>query len=934
MQSAAKPQESPGTSPKAAAQQQPAGTIDYDPNADAIPHAPIDYTRVGVTAVFADHGSTEELNGSGPRLTQVDVGPAFGEFGNYELLNEIARGGMGVVFKARQKSLNRIVAVKMILAGQMASPMAVQRFYAEAQAAANLHHPGIVGIYEVGELDGRHYFSMEFVEGQSLADKIRDKPLPPADAARYMIQIAEAIDYAHERSILHRDLKPSNVLIDLTDRPRVTDFGLAKQLEGATQLTGADTLLGTPSYMPPEQAAAKHGQVNRTSDVYSLGAVLYELLTGRPPFVAAQPIDIIMQVLRTDPVAPRLLNSKLPVDLETIALKCLTKEQSKRYPTAGELAADLKRWQDGEPILARPTGQAERLFRWCRRNPRVAALSGISLALVVAIAVISTVSAIQIRAARDRAVKNLIAEEAAKKSAEQNARIARTVIENLVASFADTMTDTGAMSEVQRRILEDARQVYEDFLRVEPTDMNLKFEAALARRKLGDIARLQGRPEDFAAAEADYRDSIRRFGELVQTDPANSMAKRELAEGWNWLGELLRPTERRADAEAAYRTALELQTELATDFSDAANYKSDVGRSRYNLGILHRDAGDFAAALSDFEAAIESFRTLVAKYPDRDDFRHGLARSLDNLGTLFVRKREPAKAQAAYRDAIGSFQMLHQQQSKKPEYRHELAGSLMNLSNQLAADPKHLDEAESACRQAKSLFEGLAKEFRVRTVYRNDVAKAWASLGQIEWKRGNRPAAKDCWTAAVNGFRELVAEQPNVTDNKSRLGGSLDNLAYWHVAVKSDGEKSKAATFLTEAEQCLRTALMENPRDPKTRDQLLRHAQILLMLGDHRAASRSVEPLMNPMGSSSAELEGLTRIFSRCLDAIGKSSEPLDLRGRFEREYAAAAAKSFQRLVAVDGGKLALLNGKDFSTLRNRPELAGFVAKASAAGRP
>jgi WD40 repeat protein/serine/threonine protein kinase len=330
-------------------------------------------------------------------------------FGDYEILEEIARGGMGVVYRARQVSLDRVVALKMILAGQLASEADVQRFYVEAKASASLQHPNIVAIHEIGQHQGQNYFSMDYVEGQSLAQLVRESPLPAARAAGYVKTIAEAIEFAHRQGTLHRDLKPSNILIDTFDQPRVTDFGLAKRIEADAQLTATGSLMGTPSYMSPEQAGASGGKLGPASDVYSLGAVLYELVTGRPPFLGETLIVTLNQVLNAEPVAPRLLNSNIPRDLETICLKCLQKEPLRRYPSSEELAKELARFLHGEPIQARPIGKTARLWRWCKRKPLVASLSALAASLLMAVIVATAVGYFATSAALDRSEHTLYA---------------------------------------------------------------------------------------------------------------------------------------------------------------------------------------------------------------------------------------------------------------------------------------------------------------------------------------------------------------------------------------------------------------------------------------------------------------------------------------------------------------------------------------------
>lgn len=303
-------------------------------------------------------------------------------FGDYDLLEEIGRGGMGIVYKARQRSLNRFVALKMILNGELATPEDLARFRTEAQAAAHLEHPNIVPVYNAGEHDGQAYFSMRLVEGQTLAALLARGPMRPRDAARYLAAISRAVQYAHEHGILHRDLKPSNILIDANDEPHITDFGLAKRVSGEVAKTGrtvTGTIIGTPAYMAPEQVSNRRGTPSTLSDVYSLGVILYEMLTGRPPFQAPTPIDTLLLVLDQDPVPPRLFNRGVDADLEMICLKCIQKEPELRYASARALAADLEAYQRDEPLSVHSGRLASVFNRTFRETPHAAVMENFGL---------------------------------------------------------------------------------------------------------------------------------------------------------------------------------------------------------------------------------------------------------------------------------------------------------------------------------------------------------------------------------------------------------------------------------------------------------------------------------------------------------------------------------------------------------------------------
>ena len=334
-------------------------------------------------------------------------------FGNYELLAEIGRGGMGVVYRARDLSLGRSVAIKILPGALFGNPQFVLRFREEARATATLRHPNIVAIFNVGEYDGQSFFAMEYIEGETLAARVAQTRPPAREAAALLRTLAETVQFAHDRGILHRDLKPSNILLDEAGQPRIADFGLAKRLAEVTELTLTGQTLGSPNYIPPEQVTVGRGEIGPASDVYALGAVLYHLLTGRPPLMADTVHDTLEAVLHRDPVAPRQLNPTVPRDLETICLKCLAKEPRRRYPTARELADDLNRFLQQHPIQARPTTSVERMAKWMRRHPARASSVVMVLACLTVIGLLAIRHNAQLRHQRDRALASERAAEQA-----------------------------------------------------------------------------------------------------------------------------------------------------------------------------------------------------------------------------------------------------------------------------------------------------------------------------------------------------------------------------------------------------------------------------------------------------------------------------------------------------------------------------------------
>ncbi len=523
-------------------------------------------------AFFVDHDRLKQLAhlpaaaGTLDVLARMASPPGRGDrlLDDYELLEEVGRGGMGVVYKARQISLNRTVAVKMILAGRLADTEDVRRFRAEAEAAANLRHPNIIAIHDVGAWQGQPFFSMDYIDGKSLAEMVRASPLPAKRAARYAQAIASAVHYAHERGTLHRDLKPSNILIDQTDQPHIADFGLAKQVAADARLTGSGQVLGTPSYMPPEQAASGRGPVGPASDVYALGAVLYELLTGRPPFRAETPVDTLLQVLEAEPAAPRLLNPTVPRDLETVCLKCLRKEPAERYGSARDLALDLDRFLADEPVRARPVGLAERVWRWARRNRLAAGLVVAALAGVLVLGSLWTVRAAA-RARIETAAREFVAlialeqfDQAAERLDDAIKADTPAILKTWRTVWRQTLRQNGAFRSQGKTMLQ--KRLHDDLVFIllvfEKSELVVEVVLSPARRVTGFWIVGQGpvevAPRSVAtAARFVERLTARRFDEAASDLDANVgplLTPAALQSMWGQLTDLLGALRRQAVA--------------------------------------------------------------------------------------------------------------------------------------------------------------------------------------------------------------------------------------------------------------------------------------------------------------------------------------------------------------------------------------------------
>jgi tetratricopeptide (TPR) repeat protein len=680
---------------------------------------------------------------------------------------------MGVVYKARQIRLNRLVALKMILSGNHANQHDQARFRAEAEAVAYLQHPNIVQIYEIGERDGRPFFSLEYLDGGSLAQKIAKEPLPAREAARLVQALAEAMDCAHQRGIIHRDLKPANVLLTVDGMPKITDFGLAKRLQDQDQgHTRTGAVMGTPSYMSPEQAQGQTKHLGPAADIYSLGAILYDLITGRPPFRGETLLDTLLQVKTIEPVPPARLQPQLARDLETICLKCLQKDPAKRYATAGALAEDLRRFLAGEPIQARPIPTWERAWKWARRRPAAAALIGVSLLAVAG--VIGGVFAFGVQERR-RAAEALhlqgLADEQRDK-AEANFAKARAAVDQMLTRVAaERLAHQPRTEKVRRALLEEALSFYEGFLRERATDPGLRWEVGRAAYRVGDIQALLG---DTEKAEASYGQAIATFTQLVAEFPNKPDYQEDLAASYNNLGILLQETGRTSQAERTYHRAIAQYRGLTEQNSQDLKYRRLLAGGYHNLGTLQMHLG-MPEAEKNLRLALELQQELVKEPAAPASQRQELAHSYDSLGQWLESRGRTQEAVQAYTQARDLFGQLQAEDPDMPEYRQELAITQQHFGDLYRdTDPQR---AERAYQQALTLRRGLVDNYPKVPDYRRDVANTNNALGTLQLAAGRRDQAEDAFKKALEMKADLAAQFPNVPDYRRDLANAWTNRA-------------------------------------------------------------------------------------------------------------------------------------------------------------
>jgi serine/threonine-protein kinase len=764
----------------------------------------------------ADERMPEAVRPSGPA-----AGRKVRYIGDYELLSVLGQGGMGVVYKARQVTLNRLVALKMIRNAEFASEDQVRRFQNEAEAVATLDHPGIVPIYEVGTYEDMRYFSMKLVEGQGLDKHLESLAKDPRAATQTVAEVVEAVSHAHERGILHRDLKPANILLDGLGHAHVTDFGLAKRIDEDAGLTVSGAIMGTPSFMAPEQAAGRSSMVTTASDVYGLGAILYAVLTGRAPFTGGSVMNTLDMVRNSPPQPPTRLNEKLPRDLEVICLKCLEKDPRHRYASAQALADDLHRWLRGEPIAARPVGPVVRLRMWARRKP---ALAGLSVALIVAsIAGIIGVTwqwreAVsqrnQARVARDQALR----QEKAAREAEADARTAR---DQAVAS-EKTAVAARAQAEQNAQIA--------------------GIQATLALNTIQDLisqvrTQLQG-PGLYDLKTTLLDTALKRIDGVAGVYEKSTSKEATAAAALMELGKIYRQLGQSRKALQAFQKCLEITRERVKikNYSDPS--RQNLANTYFELAFSSEELNrDMKAALSYNQEGLKLYEDIYNKpsvdnFPlDRKVVRAGLAEAYTRVGVTQYRMGELAAAQENYRKAYNLRRELVEENKDDPRLRQDLSYSTMALA-ETSFRLGHRDLADDLYQQVLDQREAMVKLKPTDLVALKELGDVYYMIGEFKLRCGDLAAARGNLEKSRDRRKELVRREPRNVLFARDLGLALYRLGNLADVEKKPGDARPMYEAALKIREDLAKISESNDR---------RQTELMLALAHTSQAERALE---------------------------------------------------------------------------------------------
>lgn len=702
-----------------------------------------------------------------PTFSAVETVPAIP---GYEVLGVLGRGGMGIVYKARHVELDRIVAIKMILSSALADPQAQTRFLAEARVIAHLQHPNIVAIHEVGKCQGAPYFVLEYMGGGTLAHYLRRQPVSPRAAAALLRLLADAMQYAHGRGVIHRDLKPGNVLLSgassqfsvvgpetktaspptsnsqlASASPKISDFGLAKAGEEEGVQTKSGDIVGTPNYMAPEQIDRRWPGVGPHTDVYALGAVLYEMLTGGPPFSGATPMETLNRVLTQPVVPPSRLRSGIPGDLETICLKCLQADPSRRYPTAADLGEDLRRFLAGEPILARPVPLGVRAWKWVRRNPVIAALSWSLLVLLVGS--LGLISHWYLQARR-----NL-------EDAHRKFDLANQAVDKLTTA-GDSLHDASDIPEVRRQMLQAGLGFYEQFLSERGNDPQLRHQTANALRRVGDLQYQLG---SLAESEVAFREATQMLADLVREQPRQLSLRYDEAMAWKGLGITLANLRRFTESEAAYRKAGQLAEALVARDPAVPDYRRLLGDALNNLGLRLIAQSRYAEAEECYRRAISIREAMVREEPDSLEKHLHLASIWSNHALLLARQGRTEEAIQRHLDALNLRRRAWESRPGASSYRKMMGDTCLALA-ELYTRQGRREAADFMFTEGLKHRRGLARDFPTLPNHRRDLGNSVHDHGAalaLDQSAASQAEAAKLFRQAAELWRDIARDFPD-----------------------------------------------------------------------------------------------------------------------------------------------------------------------------
>jgi tetratricopeptide (TPR) repeat protein/tRNA A-37 threonylcarbamoyl transferase component Bud32 len=755
--------------------------------------------------------------------------PGAVRFGDYELLAEIGRGGKGVVYEARQVSLNRTVALKMVRIDQLGDEMERRRLRKEAEMTALLDHPRVVTIHDVGECDGQMYFSMKRFPGGSLDGRLDSFTAQPRQAAELVAQVARAVHHAHERGILHRDLKPSNILLDAAGAPYVADFGLARRLDSDSELTKTGDIVGTPNYMAPEQTTGDRRLVTTAADVYGLGGILYALLTGAPPFASNSLFETLAQVREQPPASPDRRNPRVGRDLATICLTCLRKVPSQRYATAESLALDLEAYLHGLPIQARPIGPWERAWKWARRRPGTAGLMASILVLTVTVVVGLSVGLWVVDRERQRTeqalTRALTAEDATLRDYGESTD---EVIEQLIGSRP-------VLGEQEKAYLKRTLKRWQTFAdrigddeRSQQTRAEGQMRVAFLRSKLGQIQE----------ALAGYQVALAIWQKLADDFPAVAAYRQGAARSYNSAGGLLAGRNEADRATEQFREALAIQQKLADDFPGVAEYRQDLANSHNNLGLLLANRNQADRAAEQYRKVLDIQQKLADDFPDVPGYLLELARSHNNLGTLLAGRGQTDRAVEQHRRALNIRRKLADKFPSVPGYRMDLAGSHNNLGVLLSRQ-NQADRAAGHYRKALDIQQKLADDFPSVPAYRQDLALSHSNLGLLLGGQNQFDRAAEHYRKALDIQQKLADGFPAVPAYCVELSRTLFNLG---LVLASQNQPDRAAEQYGKALVIQQKLAGDFPAIPDYRQDLAKsHNNLGFLLAGWNQAGKAAE---------------------------------------------------------------------------------------------